>query len=131
MKLLKISVILFVLLGLSSCDNANKQPLTGSIDRSGKTITTTVYFYDTEKEVQDKFREIHKLSRDQKVSVTGFARWPEYKDADGNAASDRDKELTCTIHTVRPTKIDDEATLTLGHEMLHCIIGTYHPETRH
>jgi len=37
---------------------------------------------------------------------------------------------TCEIYLpneMRPKKIDDEATLSLGHELLHCMLGDYHP----
>ena len=36
---------------------------------------------------------------------------------------------TCEIYVPnakRPTNVDDEATLILGHELLHCMLGTYH-----
>lgn len=39
-------------------------------------------------------------------------------------------ELTCEIYLPsdrRPRLVDDEATLTLGHEFLHCLLGEYHP----
>ena len=37
---------------------------------------------------------------------------------------------TCEIYlpnAQRPLQIDDEGTLTLGHELLHCMLGEYHP----
>ena len=36
---------------------------------------------------------------------------------------------TCEIYlpnAQRPKKVDDEATLILGHELLHCMLGDYH-----
>lgn len=33
---------------------------------------------------------------------------------------------TCEIHTLKPQRVDDARTLTLGHEALHCFIGGYH-----
>ena len=36
---------------------------------------------------------------------------------------------TCEIYLPnerRPDKVDDDATLTLGHELLHCMLGNYH-----
>jgi hypothetical protein len=36
---------------------------------------------------------------------------------------------TCEIYLpneMRPREIDDEATLSLGHELLHCMLGDYH-----
>jgi hypothetical protein len=125
MKILTLLLITFL---LTSCDVSNKKELKGSIERTGLPITTTVYFYESVEDVQRKYREIHKLSKDQKIGQVGFARWPEFRDAQGQPVDDPSQPLTCEIHTVRPKKIDDSDTLTLGHEMLHCIIGTYHPE---
>lgn len=37
--------------------------------------------------------------------------------------------LTCEIYLPndqRPREVDDAATLTLGHELLHCMLGNYH-----
>lgn len=37
--------------------------------------------------------------------------------------------LTCEIYLPnekRPREVDDEATLSLGHELLHCMLGEYH-----
>lgn len=37
--------------------------------------------------------------------------------------------LTCEIflsNDKRPREVDDEATMTLGHELLHCMRGEYH-----
>jgi hypothetical protein len=36
---------------------------------------------------------------------------------------------TCEIYLPdeqRPSEVDDEATLSLGHELLHCMLGSYH-----
>ena len=36
---------------------------------------------------------------------------------------------TCEIYlpsSKRPAEVDDESTLTLGHELLHCMLGNYH-----
>lgn len=36
---------------------------------------------------------------------------------------------TCEIYLPnehRPSKVDDRGTLTLGHELLHCMLGNYH-----
>ena len=37
--------------------------------------------------------------------------------------------LTCEIYLPngqRPSEVDDEGTLTIGHELLHCMLGDYH-----
>jgi len=128
MKTTKIFLILAALITLTSCDMVNKEPLKGSVDRAGKPIVTIVYFYDSVEDVQRKYREIHNVPQDQKIGQVGFALWAEYRDSQGRPVENADEPLTCEIHTVRPQQIDDSATLTLGHEMLHCVIGSYHPE---
>ena len=38
-------------------------------------------------------------------------------------------DRTCEIYLPderRPRRIDDQGTLTLGHELLHCMLGDYH-----
>lgn len=122
-KLLTIAAALSAV----SCDMAPSE-LTGSINKVGKPVVTTVFFYDNIKQVQDKYREVHKIPKDQAIGTTGFARWAEYRDINGKPIEVENEPHTCVIHTVRPTQIDDEATKTLGHEMLHCLIGTYHPQ---
>jgi hypothetical protein len=48
------------------------------------------------------------------------------------ARSKRNREtgaLTCEIYLSdeqRPREVDDAATLSLGHELLHCMLGDYH-----
>lgn len=32
----------------------------------------------------------------------------------------------CVVHALRPERLDDARTATLGHEVLHCLWGSYH-----
>lgn len=34
---------------------------------------------------------------------------------------------TVYVYTLRPKTMDDEVTLTLGHEVMHTVLGGYHP----
>ena len=38
----------------------------------------------------------------------------------------RDGELICRVYVQRPQAVDDDSTKTLGHELLHCLLGDYH-----
>lgn len=38
----------------------------------------------------------------------------------------RDGAYVCLIFARRPTVVDDRLTVTLGHELLHCLLGEYH-----
>ena len=37
-----------------------------------------------------------------------------------------DGELVCRLFVRAPQRVDDDRTLTLGHELMHCLAGAYH-----
>jgi hypothetical protein len=37
------------------------------------------------------------------------------------------EEKRCTVYVPRPLFVDDQNTTVLGHEVLHCVVGRYHP----
>lgn len=95
-------------------------------DRSETPIKITVYFYPNNSAVTTEYRIRHNIPRTNPFpGVEGFAIWPEWIGEDGNRIEKTD-ELECEIHSVRPKTVDDNATLTLGHELLHCLYGSYH-----
>jgi hypothetical protein len=97
------------------------------LERDGKEIKVVVTFYENSAEVTKKYRELHDVPRNVEIAQRmGFSMWPEWMTEDGQTVDVNDK-LFCNIHTVEPNFVDDEATLTLGHEMLHCLYGSYHP----
>lgn len=74
------------------------------------------------------------LERD-KVAKTCVAlgAWPAevagkaIKHRDLGCAVTRVDAKDCTVYVPRPLYVDDEATTVLGHEVLHCALGRYHP----
>lgn len=110
---------------LVACE-PRKEPIEKAHDRTGTPIEMTVHVYQTQRELDEAYRRIHNVRRqDDPDSRHGFALWPEWRDVDGNAVNDGGK-WTCDVHILEPKYIDDERTLTLGHEMVHCIYGSYH-----
>lgn len=106
---------LMVILFLASCEQ-QKPEMKKEHNRSGKPITITVYEYNSYKEVSDA---LAKFQKDLNQPVTketslGWSGW------------DREEPFECVIHIKPPKRIDDEDTLTLGHEMSHCLYGSYH-----
>jgi hypothetical protein len=94
---------------LAACERSS---LTGDLDRSGKELQITVHFYKNQKDLNtalDAARENWK----RKKGLIGQAVW----------SPDDNK---CVIYALQPRTVDDSNTKTLGHEMLHCIYGTYH-----
>jgi len=39
----------------------------------------------------------------------------------------RGSELVCRLWILKPKNVDDQRTTALGHELLHCLLGNYHP----
>ena len=108
--------------------NVEDSDLTGSINRTGEPIQVAVNFYNSSAQVTNAYKEFHGIPKVRTIPLRdGFAVWTEWHDDEGNDIGKPEYErYTCEIHTLKPRRIDDKATLILGHEMLHCIIGSYH-----
>jgi hypothetical protein len=123
-KILGVGILLGLIF-VAACE-PRKEPIVKTIDRTSAPVIITVYVYDTQRELDEAYRRLHNIRRgDDSESRYGFARWPEWYDKDGNMVSDGGP-WTCEIHMLEPKYIDDERTLTLGHEMVHCLYGSYH-----
>lgn len=75
-------------------------------------VGITVHWYDTKAQMQDDLGDL-------------------FPDRDYSAASQCEKKPEfnisyCDIYVVRPTMVDDNATLSIGHEVLHGLIGDFH-----
>lgn len=101
------ALILAILTGCT----AEVQP---EFDRSEKIITTKVYLYDNESQVTEAYKNhVGPANFDGQIR-RGWSGWS------------LDAPYQCEIHSVRPSRIDDTHTTTLGHELLHCLQGSYH-----
>jgi hypothetical protein len=38
----------------------------------------------------------------------------------------KDDQFICRIYVFKPIVVDDDATTAVGHELLHCLLGSYH-----
>lgn len=109
-----ISGLIAILL-LASCEQ-QKTPMQKEHNRTGKPITITVYEYGSYTEVSAALTKFQKELGQPitKQTSLGWSGW------------DKEEPYQCEIHIKPPTKIDDDDTLTLGHEMAHCLYGSYH-----
>lgn len=121
-----IFVVLVILL-LFGCDPVeHRESVKKTIDRTELPIEVRVYFYESVEEVTEAYRNIHGIDSNIAVPMLyGFASWPQWYDADSNPVELKD-QFWCEIHSIQPINVNDQGTLTLGHEMLHCLYGTYH-----
>ena len=107
MKKLLFATLLFLLVGC-------KPAVDPEFDRSEKIITTKVYLYDNETEVTLAYKNFVGEDNFDGSIRRGWSGWS------------REAPYQCEIHSVRPSRIDDTHTTTLGHELLHCLQGSYH-----
>lgn len=86
-------------------------------NRSGVPMTVTVYEHPTYNDVTralDRFHRENRIPRRNDPSL-GWAAW------------DREPPYQCEVHIKPPDRLDDDDVMTLGHEMAHCLYGSYHP----
>jgi len=118
-------LILATVLLLSACTpESNIKP---TIDRTERDITVRVIFHENRESLEEAYRTINLLEDNIPIPEQwGFAKWNEWRDRQGNYIEPLVAELKCEIHTFRPKNQDDQLVLTMGHELLHCVHGSYH-----
>lgn len=100
-----------------SCDGKKQgEPMKKEYNRSGQLIEVVVIEHASYEELQRAFVE---RNARYGVDIPPFGQV-------GWSAWSVDPPYQCEIHVVPPKYIDDEETLTLGHEMSHCLYGSFH-----
>ena len=100
-----------------SCDVPEKT-ITKTHDVTDQYVDIRVMTFETQSQL-NKFLELKAYS-DQEVE--GLARWVHPKD-------DMTTIKRCDIYVVEPSGVRDTSALTTwGHELAHCMYGSYHKE---
>jgi hypothetical protein len=121
MKKLLLIPLLFI---LSCSPESNIKP---TMDRTEQDIKIRVVFHENSDSLEEAYRKANNLpARTPVPEQWGFAAWNEWQDSDGNYIDLPDQEYWCTIHAFQPTRQTDQRVLTLGHELLHCVYGSFH-----
>lgn len=108
-----LSLMAFMLVSCDQPTGINK-----THDVTEQYIDIRVTTFATERQL-NKFLQSNKYSNKE---VEGLARWAHPKD-------DLTKVTRCNIYVVEPSGVRDTGTLsTWGHELAHCIYGSYHKE---
>jgi hypothetical protein len=90
-------------------------------------MTVRVIFHEDTDSLEEVYRITNNLSARTPIPEQwGFAAWNEFRDREGNTVELPGEQYRCTIHTFQPKRQDDQLVLTMGHELLHCIYGSYH-----
>lgn len=111
----KLLIILATLFLVTCSEEGSDGNLLTDFDRTEQVIEVVTYFYDKQSEVDAVFAEKYGTANDGRE---GFAVW----------ANPSRTPLWCEIHTLRPKNNNDDNMSTLGHEMFHCLRGTFHKE---
>jgi len=113
-KILLTALILFIV----SCEPSPEKKISGTQDYSNVKFPITVYTYETSNELNKAVK--NKSGHGQPVE--GLSLWFLTKKTN--------QMSRCEIHVVVPNGVDDNHTMTWGHELMHCVYGTYHKEPK-
>lgn len=114
----KILLVIVVLIMVSCEPSPDGKKISGTQDYSGTQFPITVYTYDNTKDLNKAIKK----KKSHKRKVEGFSLW---------VLSKKSGEMTrCEIHVVVPRNVADEHMTTWGHELAHCVYGTYHKEPK-
>lgn len=118
LKLPLVIVGLGFALFLTSCEQQPQgEKVAPTFDRTNKEMTIMVRTYPTHVEVT---RKLHEFNREKGITNSkpphslGWAAW------------NTEAPYACVINVKTPARVDDDDITTLGHELAHCIYGSYH-----
>ena len=112
----KVLGVAAIVLLMVSCEPAPSKKISGTQDYSATQFPITVHTYDTKSELNKAIKD--KTQHGQ--TVEGLALWFLGKETS--------KMKRCEIHVVTPRGVEDDYMTTWGHELAHCVFGTYHKE---
>lgn len=101
---------------LASCDPSPNSGVKKTHDVTGEYIDIRVMTFDNQSSMQ-RYLTRNKLTNDE---VDGLAQWVHPK-------GDLTKVKRCEIYVVEPSGVRDYSTMqTWGHELVHCMYGSFH-----
>ena len=118
MKYLYLVALILGSLLLHACDQSGNggSGIKGDLDRTGSAQKITIKVYDTKTAMQKAKAEASNRAIDP--TTEGWSIW-----------SPNNEELGCTVHVVKlKSGTDNSGMTTWGHELAHCMYGTYHKE---
>lgn len=106
---------------LSSCDKPTYGPeLIKTHDYTNKQFPVTVMVFDDERKLNSYLHKEKLLDREE--TVDGMAKWALNK-------NDQSVMTRCTIYVVEPKGSKHYSELTTwGHELVHCVYGSFHKD---
>lgn len=95
-----------------------------TIDYSGIPMLITTYVFGTRAQM---YKALKARGIDVSSVLIGKAIWREWVNKKtGKSIMRPDKIPSCEIYVVKPKRVDGTAILIMGHELTHCIYGSFH-----
>lgn len=107
-----ILAILLALLAACTPQQPTGEAVKAEFDRSGQIMQVQVVVHPNLESVNYALDQFYKQDQPE---VYGWSAW-----------SLQGKPHQCQIHVAPPETVDDEMMRTWGHELAHCVYGTYH-----
>lgn len=112
-----IVIAAFMMLVVGCVKKESEDTIKGTQDFSGVEFPITVHVFETRNEMREYLRD----NQDEERRIEGKAYW--------FISPDASVLYGCDIYVVKPKGVNDNNNLeTWGHELAHCVYGTYHPE---
>ncbi len=121
-----LALLITIIIGLTSCDGPPQPPSQGDgcshntrLAKTKDVTCTIMHVYVTTYGSHAELNEAHSIlvPDSPDTSVEGFMQLYFNKE---------NSEYTCMIYSLEPQQVDDDPTLTWGHELAHCMYGKYH-----
>lgn len=107
-------LFIFILILLFGCDQGGE--VNKDFDRTGASQKITVHVYETKSEMQKAKADA--VNSRKEPALLGWSEW-----------SPSEPEWGCHIHVVKLKGDKDTSQMkTWGHELAHCMYGSYHAE---
>ena len=114
----KIIIALMVMFVVSCDPSTDRQKISGTQDYSGVQFPITVHTFQNQREFDKAVKDI----KTHDESALGYSRW---------YLSKKTGEMSrCEIYVIVPEGVEDNHMTTWGHELAHCVYGTYHREPK-
>lgn len=113
MRKLFLSALLIALVACSGNTESPGTPVRPTIDRTGQVQQVVVYVHPSYEDVN---RALDKYAGKDMPEVYGWSTWC------------KDAACRCEIHVIKPLHLHTRPVETWGHELMHCVYGSFHPE---
>lgn len=111
----KLLILLIIFLSIAGCSEPGDP-----IDKAGGTtlnVDLQIVLHDSYDDLLAAYPHDDMIQLDYDEYLEGFSLFMRNVPA---------RRSVCEVHIIEPQEIDGEHTLTLGHEVLHCVYGLYH-----